>query len=321
MIFRLTAVFAFTLLAPHSGAAATPAPGEAWHAPLSTDFALELAWIPAGKFTLGSPADEPGRKSDEGPLTEVTLTKGFWLGKNLVTIREWKAVMGCGVREQLTRHIADETRHDFAGKSQTLRELMGWSRDADPSTYLANESDDIPMYFVSWSDAMEFARRLTEREREAGRLPVDYAYTLPTEAQWEYACRAGTTTATYAGPNTAEVLDRIAWYASNGGAGYEGPGLGPTHSGPRAVGGKAPNAWGLHDMLGNVWEWCRDWYGPYSGGSVSDPTGPSHGTSRVNRGGSFGSGAHSGRAAARAANPPAEASAYRGFRVALITDN
>ena len=261
--------------------------------------------------------DEPGRKPDEGPQTRVTLTRGYWLGKTFVTIGQWKNVMGADVRGQLIKAINDDTLYEMGGKQQTLRDLMHWSRDVDPASYLGNEDEDLPMYFVSWNNAMEFARKLTERERAAGRLPAGYEYNLPTEAQWEYACRAGTTGATYAGPNEAGVLDQIAWYDRNSAAGYSGRGLGPTRSGPRSVGQKKPNAWGLHDMYGNIWQWCRDWYGPYPGGSVTDPFGPQSGTFRVNRGGSFGSGAKSERSACRAANPQPEASAYRGFRIAL----
>jgi formylglycine-generating enzyme required for sulfatase activity len=227
--------------------------------------------------------------------------------------------MGVGVRDQLIKHVNDDTLHNNAGKKQTLREMMNWSRDVDPSHYLANESDDLPMYFISWNDAMEFCERLNARERAADRLPTGYVYHLPTEAQWEYACRAGTNKATYAGPSSHESLDRIAWYAANSAVNYEGRGLGTTQSGPRAVATKEPNAWGLHDMYGNVWQWCRDWYGPYADGSVIDPIGPSAGSARVNRGGSFGSAITSERSACRAANPPFEASAYRGFRVALCS--
>jgi formylglycine-generating enzyme required for sulfatase activity len=292
-------------------------PGQSWTLPWADETGFGLAWIPPGEFTMGSPPGESGRGADESPTTHVTLTHGFWLGKNLVTIGQWKNIMGHGVREQLARHISDETLYEVEGKKQPLREFMHWSRDVDPATYLANESDDFPMYFVSWNDVQEFIKKVNERERAAGRLPAGYAYDLPTEAQWEYACRAGTTGATYAGPNTPAVLETIAWYAGNSATDYSGRRLGPTRSGPRAVGQKKPNAWGLFDMYGNIWQWCRDWYGPYPGGNVTDPTGPAKGTARVNRGGSFGSGASSERSACRAGNPPMEPSAYRGFRLAL----
>jgi formylglycine-generating enzyme required for sulfatase activity len=312
------AVLAAAMAPPRAeGEPIGPQGGRPWKVGLAADASIDLSWIPPGTFLMGSPAGEPGRHADEGPQTRVTLTKGFWLGKTFVTIAQWKAVMGVGVREQLARQINDEALHEMGGKRQTLRSAMGWSRQEDPGAYLGNEDDNLPMYFVSWNDAIEFARRLNGRERAAGRLPVGYEFNLPTEAQWEFACRAGTTEATYAGPSSAAALERTAWYDQNSAAGYAGRRLGPTRSGPRDVGQKEPNAWGLFDMYGNIWQWCRDWYGPYPGGSVTDPTGPVSGSARVNRGGSFGSGANSERSACRAANPQPEASAYRGFRIAL----
>jgi formylglycine-generating enzyme required for sulfatase activity len=297
----------------------TPGPvaGQPWCVPLSGVGTLDLVWIPPGTFLMGSPAGEPGRRADEGPPTRVALTKGFWLGKTFVTIGQWKNVMGVGVRGQLVKAINDDTLYDLGGRKQTVRDFMRWSRDVHPAVYLGNEDDNLPVYFVSWNDAVEFTRKLSERERAAGRLPAGYGYTLPTEAQWEYSCRAGTLDATYAGPAATAVLDKIAWYAGNSATAYTGRPVGLSQSGPREVGLKEPNAWGLYDMQGNIWQWCRDWFGPYPGGSISDPAGPASGTGRVNRGGSFGSGANDERSARRAANPPAEASAYRGFRVAL----
>jgi len=294
-------------------------PGEPWRIALSGTVSLELAWIPPGTFTMGSPASQPGRRADEGPQTVVKITKGFWLGKTVVTVAQWKEVMGIGLRDQLTRRINDDTPYVLNGRKQPLRELMKWSRDADPATYLANESDALPMYFVSWNDAVAFSEKLTERERLTHDLPVGFAYMLPTEAQWEYACRAGTTDATYVGPTDAYALDKIAWYDANSANEYVGRAIGPTKSGPRDVARKQPNAWGLYDMYGNVWQWCHDWYGPYPGGVAADPRGPDDGTARVNRGGSFGSGPYAERSACRGANPPEEASAYRGFRIALCS--
>ena len=135
----------------------------------------------------------------------------------------------------------------------------------NPSTF-QTAGKDAPVERVSWIDAMMFCRKLTERERAAGLLPESEAFTLPTEAQWEYACRAGTTGA-YSGE-----LDAMAWHSTNS--------AGTTHP----VGAKRPNAWGFYDMSGNVLEWCFDWYGNYPGGAVTDPSGPERGY-RMARGG------------------------------------
>jgi formylglycine-generating enzyme required for sulfatase activity len=157
----------------------------------------------------------------------------------------------------------------------------------------------LPVEQVSWSEAMDFCRKLTERERAAGRLPEGYEYTLPTEAQWEYACRAGTT-----GPAGGK-LNEIAWYAENS--------ANTTHP----VGQKRSNAWGLFDMHGNVWEWCRDWFGRYPGENVTDFAGPASGSQRVTRGGGWCFVARNCRSARRSPELPAARHSFVGFRVAL----
>jgi formylglycine-generating enzyme len=309
---------------PSSNTTSVPQKGQTWNLPTSADAMLEMIWIPPGTFIMGSPRSDPMSSADERPQTNVTLTNGFWLGKTIFTIGQWKSVTGLDVRGQLSKVIHDDTLYDLGGKKQTVRDFMRFSLDADPGRYLAGEDSELPMYFVSWNDAMDLCRKLNGRERAAGRLPVGYEYNLPTEAQFEYACRAGTTDATYAGPlvmdgRNSPVLDKIAWYDANSPDGYVGKGFSVSGrtGGPRPVAQKQPNAWGLYDMTGNIWQWCRDWYSPLPGGSQTDPTGPPTGTGRVNRGGSFGSGANSERSACRAKNPSAEASAYRGFRLAL----
>src|SRR5665213_1647739 len=165
---------------------------------LSHGVSLSLAWISPGTFTMGSPPSESLRASDEGPQMRVTLSHGFWLGTTPVTIAQWQAVMGVDLRGQFSKALHDDTRYDFAGVRETVRDCMHFSRDASPDQYLSRDAGDLPMYFVSWNDAMAFCQRLTAREHAAGRLSMRYEYTLPTEAQWEYAARAGTTGSTYA---------------------------------------------------------------------------------------------------------------------------
>ena len=237
-----------------------PEPGQPWTIP---DMGLVLQPIAAGTFAMGSPETESGRSGDEGPVTRVTLTKAFWLGKTEVTQREWTAVMG-----------------------------------SNPSHF---KGGDRPVENVSWDDAVAFCRKLTERERAAGRIPAGFAYTLSTEAQWEYACRAGTT-----GPFAGASLDALGWYDANSG------------KETKPVRQKQANAWGLHDMHGNVWEWCADWYADkLPGGSVRDPSGPNSGSNRVNRGGSWGIFASVCRSAIRDGTVPGNRLLNLGFRLAL----
>jgi sulfatase modifying factor 1 len=317
MKFLFVAIVCGWMILPNGSVTVThrqpsaPVAGKGWDLPLNEKQQLPMCWVPAGKFMMGSPETEPGRKADESPQRMVTLTKGYWLGRTEVTIGQWKAVTGMNVRDKALKLLSDTTLYDFNGKKMTIRAFMGFGGN-DVVKILSHENDETPMYFVSWYQAMQFCKRLTAQERAAHRLPAGYAYTLPTEAQWEYACRAGTTGSAY-----AATTDSIAWYGANSYLGYTGKGLGTPNAGPHNAGSKPANKWGLQDMLGNIWEWCSDWYGPYAGGDVSDPVGPAGGAYKVNRGGSFGSGVYDERSAARAQNPPNEQSAWRGFRVAL----
>jgi formylglycine-generating enzyme required for sulfatase activity len=298
-----------------------------------TKTGIKLVPIPAGTFLMGSPADESGRDSDEGPQTKVTITKAFWLGKYAVTQGQWKTLMGTDAVEQARRMLADDTIYNF-GTPKTVRDLLGVAKDTDPKKLIGNVGEDYPIYWVSWDEATAFCRKLTEQERSAERLPTGYEYRLPTEAQWEYACRAGTTEATYAGKmeikgeKNAPVLDAIAWYGGNSSVGYIGHGFSTTSwaekqypggdAGPREVGGKQPNAWGLYDMLGNVNQWCGDWYADkLPGGDATDPAGPPSGSSRVAGGGSWDRGAAFCRSARRNYGGPGARSISVGFRVAL----
>ncbi len=227
------------------------------------DLGIELLRVEPGTFLLGSPDDEPGRNKVEGPQLRVTLTHAFWLGRTEVTQAQYAAVSG-----------------------------------VNPSTFKAN-GGDAPVERVSWIDAMAFCRKLTARERAAGRLPEGYEFTLPTEAQWEFACRAGHAGAFAGEPNV------MGWFATNSD--------GTTH----AVALKRPNDWGFHDMLGNVLEWCRDWYGPYPRGAVTDPVGPERGYYRVARGGSWRTAVETGRSASRGGGSAGRLDYTLGFRLAL----
>jgi formylglycine-generating enzyme required for sulfatase activity len=250
-----------------------------------------LRWIPAGRFRMGSPEDEPGRYEHEGPQHEVSITRGFWLFDTPCTQALWEAVMG-----------------------------------DNPSRFT---SPNRPVEAVSWYDVQSFLTRIEER------LP-GLGLSLPTEAQWEYACRAGTDTPVYTGSidilgaNNAPGLDPIAWYGGNSGEGYElDEGFDSSgweemqypnvKSGTRVVARKAPNAWGLYDMLGNVWEWCADGLRTYDQRSRQDPVWPSAARSpRVRRGGSWRSDAPVCRSAVRDAHDPAYLYSNLGFRGARI---
>ncbi|MDO4569554.1 MAG: formylglycine-generating enzyme family protein [Planctomycetia bacterium] len=223
-------------------------------------------WCPAGEFMMGSPSGEG--YDDEKPQHRVTLTQGFWMLETEVTQEMWESVMGESI----------ETK----AKQGTL------------DTSLAGTGSNHPMYYVSWHDCVEFCEKLS---KESG-LKIQ----LPTEAQWEYACRAGTTGA-YAGK-----LDSMGWYRDNSGR--------QTHE----VKTKQPNAWGLYDMHGNVWEWCLDWYdlGYYDRSPTSDPKGPDDGSYRVGRGGSWFNDAEYCRSACRSDGGPARSYNGVGFRLLFV---
>ena len=219
-----------------------------------------FVWIKPGTFVMGSPASEYGHDSDEAQHT-VTLTQGFWLSDHEVTQSEYEAIMV-----------------------------------SNPSNW---RGLNLPVEQVSWNDAVAYCQKLTEQERAAGRITAQQAYRLPTEAEWEYAARAGTTGARYG------ELDTIAWYAENSGS--------QTHP----VKQKVANSWGLYDMMGNVWEWCSDWSGDYPTGMVTDPGGPSLGSLRVRRGGGFNLDATTLRLAFKNGSAPGFRYVHLGFRPAL----
>ena len=242
---------------------------------------LTMAWIPPGRFRMGSPGTENGRLENELEHA-VELTQGYWLGRYPVTQEEWKAVMG-----------------------------------ANPSHH---QGDHLPVEQVSWEDAMAFCRRLTGMAREAGVMEEGWEFRLPTEAEWEYACRAekGRGKAFNDGSDCTmpeekdPALDRLGWFDGNSER--------KTHS----VGEKAPNDWGLYDMHGNVWEWCLDHCDWVDGKGVvtntyvegiQDPWCAS-GAGRVLRGGGYWISAGGCRSASRFVRDPGFRFGSVGFRLA-----
>ena len=198
--------------------------GQPWTIP---DVGITLLPVAAGAFSMGSATGDP----TERPVTQVKITKPFWLGRTEVAQREWAALM-----------------------------------ESNPS---AIHGENLPVGNVSWAEATAFCKKLTDRERAADRLPAGYVYALPTEAQWEYAARAGDQ-----GEAPADIAES-SWHAKNSGETMH------------PVAGLKANAWGFHDLHGNVWEWCADLYAmKLPGGIVSDPQGAT-GTERVRRGGSY----------------------------------
>jgi formylglycine-generating enzyme required for sulfatase activity len=229
-----------------------------------------MVFIPAGTFRMGSPSNEVDRLDYESPQTDVIISRGFWMGKYEVTQGNYLEVM-----KNNPSHFTGDT--------------------------------NLPVEQVSWFDATNYCGQLTQRERAAARIPVNCAYRLPTDAEWEYACRGWTSTRFNYGDDPGYTnLVNYAWFDENGGA--------TTHP----VGQKLPNPWGLHDMHGNVYEWCQDW-GPYNlpGGIVVDPTGTPGGSHPVFRGGAHITLANVCRSATRNFPPPETALDFIGFRVVL----
>jgi formylglycine-generating enzyme required for sulfatase activity len=228
---------------------------------------IEMVFIPAGEFMMGLGAG--GR--DVTPTHRVRITKPFYLGKYEVTTGQWQAVMGTDL-------------WNFKGRERLGAVVEGYVK----------RSDQAPIAWVSWNSCQEFLRKAGDGLR------------LPTEAEWEYACKAGSTTK-YSFGNDASELGRYAWHGQKEGV-YAIP-----------VGRKLPNAWGLYDMHGNVCEWCQDWYDEkyYSKSPGNDPMGPGSGTDRVNRGGCWASNPAKCRSADRARYGPSTGSGYTGFRVCL----
>lgn len=247
-----------------------------------------MVWIPPGTFVMGSPATEALRGQDEAQHT-VTLTRGFYIGKYEVTQGEYLSVMGINPSYFTPAH--------------------GYSLDLNR-----------PVEQVEWEDATNYCHRLTQLARSEGRIPTNWVFRLPTESEWEYACRAGTSTAFCYG----EVLrggmanfNGMCEYDARVGEYYVPPTPETWLERTTTVGSYRPNAFGVYDMHGNVWEWCQDWYGDYPTGHVTDPEGPASGSFHVFRGGTYNYYAYLCRSALRLYNIIDAHPNNFGFRVVL----
>ena len=237
---------------------------------------MEFVWIEPGTFTMGSPEEEPGRLAAEGPQHQVTLTRGFYLGKFEITQAQWQSVMRtAGTEKWRARFVRINPDH--------------------------------PAVYISWQDMQKFIKALNLLHW-LSKPQQDPLYRLPTEAEWEYAARAGTTTPWSFGDDETQLGDH-AWHEANAWSAdrkYAQP-----------AGTRQPNPWGLHDMYGNVWEWVQDWYGGayYGSSPSSDPLGPSTGDTRVLRGGGFSDVAKGLRSACRFRHIPSARGYSMGARL------
>ena len=250
---------------------------------ITNSIGMKLKLIPAGSFQMGSPESEENRDGDE-EQHQVRLSQPFYLGVYEVTQAEYEQFMG----KNLSYFSSNGRGNDQVQGKKTRR---------------------FPVEQVSWNDAVEFCKKLSAKE---GRT-----YRLPTEAEWEYACRAGTTTLFHFGSTLNGGKANV-----DGNFPYGTEEKGPYLKRTTTVGSYSLNAFGLYDMHGNVWEWCQDWYGKdyYDKSPTTDPTGPSSGSSRVLRGGSWGNHPSLARSANRARRTPFFRNINYGFRVVRVSE-
>lgn len=265
--------------------------GQAW---TIDDASLELIPIPAGEFEMGSQSGglfgmggEKGRRKNEGPQHKVIISSPFWIGKYPVTIAEYLYFLNSPENYGELTWPPESCTKEQAGISKGC-----WS------------DVENPMVEISWLEATNFCKWLTAREIRYNRIPDGYIFRLPTEAEWEYCCRAGTTTSFHFGDSDSK-LKEYGWFEKNS----------RNHTHP--VGQKKPNDWGLYDMHGNVWEWCQDKYGDYTASEMTDPFGSSSGVGFVRRGGSWVNDSDHCRSAYRNFWEAKCAFKYLGFRLAL----
>ncbi len=265
-----------------------PTPGQRFYRAISVPAPADtnLVFIQPGTFTMGSPTSEAERGLDEDQHL-VTISRGFWMEKFLVTQADYLSLM--------------------ATNPSYFTSANGFSNDLTR-----------PVEQVSWYDAANYCALRTQQERAGGLIPTNYVYRLPTESEWEYACRAGTTTAFYLGSGLHSGQANFAGeeeYDASVGQIFNPNGIYLAQT--TAVGSYAANGWGLYDMIANVLEWCQDWYGAYPAGSVTDPQGAVSGSYRLMRGGTWYDYAWDCRSADRDIYTPDFRYNGTGFRVLL----
>lgn len=249
---------------PTARQTATPVAGDTREIEVAPGVKMAFVWVAPGSFRMGSDdSDADSADSDEKPVHEVRLTKGYWIGKYEVTQKEWQAVMG-----------------------------------NNPSYF---RGDRLPVEQISWNDCQEYVKKVNAYLAQRGE---ELRVRLPTEAEWEFAARGGTESRGFKYSGSDEIKD-VAWYGEDWNKGSTHP-----------VGTKSANELGIHDMSGNVWEWCADWYGNYSSGSVTDPRAPGSGDGRVLRGGCWNDTAVGCRSANRLGGMPGYRDDYLGVRLA-----
>ncbi len=283
-------------------------PPEKMPTEITNSIGMKLNLIPPGKFLMGSPKDEQGREDNEGPQHEVEITRPIYMGIYPVTRGQFaEFAKDAGYKTEAETDGKgggagfNEANHHFEKKPAYSWRNPGFA-----------QTDQYPVVNVTWNDAVKFCEWLSRKEGKT--------YELPTEAEWEYACRAGTTTRFWCGDADASLKGNANVYDASAKAAW-----GPSVSVPwddgypftSPVGTFAANPWGLYDMGGNVWQWCADVYAPYREGPIKDPIGKDSGNRRILRGGSYNDGPRICRAAFRSPNDPGLINLDNGFRVVL----
>jgi len=263
--------------------------------PFTNSIGMKFVYIKPGTFIMGSPKEEEGHQDNE-TQHEVTLTKGFYMQTTEVTVGQWRAFAKAA--NYKSEAEMGGGAYVWTGEEWAVKEGIYWDNPG------FSQTENYPVTCVSWNDVQKFAAWLKQKEGKE--------YRLPTEAEWEYAARAGMDTPFAFGKCLS--TDQANYY---GNYPPEGCTKGMYREKTVSVGSLKANAWGLYDMHGNVWEWCQDWYGGYPANSVTNPEGPGTGSDRVIRGGGWGSGAVYCRSAYRNRLSPGYREGYLGFRSVL----